>query len=77
MEIKTFCGTDIDRIEQEINGFLAELDKSEISYIAQSQGESSYGHMYTISIFFTRKKSTKKMKEPVTKKKTTKGKKIA
>ncbi len=74
MEIKTFCGTDIDRIEQEINGFLAGLDKSEISYIAQSQGESSYGHMYTISIFFTRKKSVKKTKEPTAKKKAVKGK---
>ena len=52
MECKTFCGTDITRIEEEINKFLSKGD-FDVKFVSQSQGESDYGHIYTISVWFS------------------------
>lgn len=70
MQIKTFCGTDITRIEEEINSFLSELKDTDVKFVSQSQGNSDYGHLYTISVWYStkavpktapaKKKSTKK-----------------
>ncbi|MEM7180986.1 MAG: hypothetical protein AAF518_08735 [Spirochaetota bacterium] len=51
MQCKTFCGTDITRIEEEINNFLGK-GNFDVKFVSQSQGESDYGHIYTISVWF-------------------------
>ncbi|MCB1159493.1 MAG: hypothetical protein H7A25_19755 [Leptospiraceae bacterium] len=71
MQCKTFCGTDITRIEEEINGFLSSL-QGEVSFVSQSQGESDYGHLYTLSVWYTEEKAKKVSKKKASKKKTAK-----
>lgn len=77
MQCKTFCGTDINRIEEDINEFLAEEEYSSIEFIKQSEGESDYGHLYTFSIWYEREKKATRKKRTTTKKKTASKKKRA